>query len=162
MAKVVKEIIIMLLVFLVTLLLFAVIFYEYIPARKNVVEIETYSETSKVSDLLADDIDKQEKDVLLTYQGGEYEVTSSDLKNYQATDKYVPGKADPFSEVKSKDSDEASDATTNSTSKNSDTNKSDTNTTSTKGTSSNKKSATTDNTVDENKTNTFIDDKGTK
>lgn len=96
MAKVIKEIIIMLLICLVGMLLFAVIFYEYIPNRKIVPEVTEYSASDKVQELLADNIDEEKSQVVLTY-----EVTSKDLNNYEATNEYVPGKANPFAAVPS-------------------------------------------------------------
>lgn len=50
MAKIIKEIIIMLLVALAGMLLFAVIFYEYIPNRKVVPEVIQYSASEKIKD----------------------------------------------------------------------------------------------------------------
>ena len=92
MAKIIKEIIIMLLVCLITMLLLAIALYQYIPNRKIVPEIVKYSATEEVKDLLDDNINaKEEESVLLTY-----EVTSSDLNNYQITNDYVPGKSNPF------------------------------------------------------------------
>lgn len=93
MAKTIKEIIIMLLVCLITMLILAIALYQYIPNRKAVPEITTYVATEDVQDLLEDDIDKrsEEDSVILTY-----EVTSSDLNNYQSTNDYVPGKSNPF------------------------------------------------------------------
>lgn len=93
MAKTIKEIIIMLLVCLVTMLVLAIVLYQYIPNRKAVPEIITYAATEDVQLLLDDDIDQRSDDdqVILTY-----EVTESDLNSYQNTNDYVPGKANPF------------------------------------------------------------------
>lgn len=93
MAKTIKEIIIMLLVCLVTMLVLAIALYQYIPNRKAVPEITTYVATEDVQDLLEDNIDtkKDDDNVILTY-----EVTSSDLNNYQSINSYVPGKSNPF------------------------------------------------------------------
>ena len=94
--KKIKEIIIMLLVCLLTMIFFAVVLYAYIPNKKVVPEIVKFTATEEVQDLLADNIDSKEKDdVLLTY-----EVTASDLNNYESIDAYVPGKANPFEEFK--------------------------------------------------------------
>lgn len=92
--KVIKEIIIMLVVCLLTMLVLAIALYQYIPSKKIVPEISTYTASADVQDLLEDDIDSRtNKDkVILTY-----EVTSSDLNNYQTTKDYVPGKSNPFS-----------------------------------------------------------------
>ena len=94
MAKIIKEIIIMLLVCLATMLIFAIALYKYIPSKKIVPEIATYVATDEVKDLLADNIDSksEDEDVKVVY-----EVTSSDLAGYQTTNAYVPGKANPFS-----------------------------------------------------------------
>lgn len=94
-AKIIKEIIIMLLVALATMLVLAVSFYQYAPSKKIVPEISNYKASEDVQDLLEDDIDSRDRskdNVILTY-----EVTSSDLNNYQSTKEYVPGKANPFS-----------------------------------------------------------------
>lgn len=98
MAKIIKEIIIMLLVCLITMLLLAICLYKYIPNRKTVPEIVTYTATEEVQDLLADNIDtKTDGDnVILTY-----EVTASDLNNYKNTNIYVPGKSNPFAPASS-------------------------------------------------------------
>lgn len=92
MTKIIKEIFIMLLVCLVGILLFAVALYNFIPNRKVVPEIKTYSATEKIEEMKADDVDKEDKQVVLTYK-----VTSSDLNTYKATKSYVPGKENPFS-----------------------------------------------------------------
>ena len=112
MSKVIKEIIIMLLICLVVMLLFAVIFYEYIPNRKIVPEVVQYQATEEVKQQLADDIDQDNDDkIVLTY-----EVTSSDLYNYEVTNDYVPGKAAPFAVIVDEPEEtEETDNTTNST-----------------------------------------------
>lgn len=94
MTKYIKEIIIMLLVALAGMLLFAVIFYEYIPNRKVVPEVSQYSASEKIKELKADDIDKRNEQVIKTF-----EVTSSDLSNYKVTNDYVAGKSDPFEPI---------------------------------------------------------------
>ena len=91
MAKVIKEIIIILLICLISMLIFAILLYDYIPNRKIVAEVSQYQATPEVETLLADNIDSKENEIVLTY-----EVTSKDLNNYEANDKYVRGKANPF------------------------------------------------------------------
>ena len=90
MAKVIKEIIIMLVICLLTMLVLAIALYRYIPNRKAVPEVVTYTASEDVQDLLEDNIDtKSDQDnVILTY-----EVTASDLSGYQSTNTYVPGKS---------------------------------------------------------------------
>ena len=89
MTKVIKEIIIMLLICLVLMLIFAILFYEYIPSRKVVAEITTYQANDETQQLLSDTIDSQQ-DTRPIYT---YEVTSSELKGFEKTNEYVPGKA---------------------------------------------------------------------
>lgn len=154
--KVIKEIVIMLLVCLVTMLLFAVIFYNYLPARKIIPEVTTYSASDTVKELLADNIDSTDSNILLTFEGNEYEVTKSDLNNYETVKKYVPGKSNPFAAIKSdvESSDENNDNKTSTDDNTTDENKSNTSN-STKDNKSNTSSKDSD---DEE----YIKDKGTK
>ena len=114
MAKVIKEIIIMLLVCLITMLILAIGLYKYIPNRKAVPEVVTYTASEDVKDLLEDNIDKKSDsdDVILTY-----EVTASDLTGYQSINTYVPGKSNPFAAASSSTS---NDGNNNSSSNNGD------------------------------------------
>ena len=98
MAKVIKEIIIMLVICLLTMLVLAIALYRYIPNRKAVPEVVTYTASEDVQDLLEDNIDtKSDQDnVILTY-----EVTASDLSGYQSANTYVPGKSNPFAPASS-------------------------------------------------------------
>lgn len=93
MTKAIKEIIIMLLVCLVVMLALAVALYQYIPSRKEVQQIKTYAAAEEIKDLLEDDIDKRSEEEQVVYT---YEVTKSDLSNYQKINEYVPGKANPL------------------------------------------------------------------
>ena len=95
MTKIIKELIIMLLVCLAGMLLFAVVFYEYIPNRKIVPEVAKYEAPEQVKEMLADPVDQQESNKVVTT----YSVTASDLTNYKATKDYVPGKSNPFASV---------------------------------------------------------------
>ena len=95
MAKIIKEIIIMLLTCLAGMLLFAVVFYEYIPNRKIVPEVAKYKASERIRELKSDDIDKRNETIIKTF-----EVTSSDLTNYKIANDYVPGKSNPFGSKK--------------------------------------------------------------
>ena len=114
MSKIIKEIIIMLLVCLITMLILAIGLYKYIPNRKAVPEVVTYTASEDVKDLLEDNIDKKSDsdDVILTY-----EVTASDLTGYQSINTYVPGKSNPFAAASSSTS---NDGNNNSSSNNGD------------------------------------------
>ena len=145
MSKIIKEIIIMLLVCLVGMLLFSVIFYEYIPNRKIIPEVTQYSASDKIKEQMADDIDKKDDQIVKTF-----EVTSSDLNNFKVTKDYVAGKANPFAAV-------ASDAESNATtSKSSSNNNSSSSSSSSSNSSSGSKSAneTTDTDDEEEQTST--------
>ena len=95
MAKIIKEIILMLLTCLAGMLLFAVVFYNYIPNRKIVPEIAVYNASEKIKELKSDDIDKRNETIIKTFQ-----VTSSDLTNYKIANDYVAGKSNPFGSAK--------------------------------------------------------------
>ena len=142
MLKFLKESTIMLLICLVLLLLLAVIFYEYIPSRKVVSEITKYVPSSKVSQQLSDNIDKLDAEVILTFEQGGYEVTSSDLNKYKITEDYVPGKANPFAEE--------AESVSGSTS------------TSNNSSSSSTKTSSSANASKNTKSSEYIRDKGTK
>lgn len=109
MTKVIKEIIIMLLICLISMLILAVVLYDYIPNRKLVAEVTNYATSEEIKTQLADDIDSEEKEVVLTY-----EVTSGDLSTYQITNEYVPGKSNPFAEVIQSEGSQLDKDTTNS------------------------------------------------
>ena len=97
MAKVIKEIIIMLIVCLIGLIATSVILYDYRLSKKVIPAVEEYSATDEVAELLTDNVDSKENEqVILTY-----EVTSKDLKDYEKTNDYVPGKANPFAATSS-------------------------------------------------------------
>lgn len=119
MTKVVKEIIIMLLVCLVTMLVLAIALYKFIPNRKAVPEVVTYTASEDVQDLLEDNIDQKDDsdNVILTY-----EVTSSDLSSYQSAKTYVPGKSNPFAPSSSTVDGEYVEGNTSGTSGNTQTN----------------------------------------
>lgn len=112
MTKLIKEIIIMLIICLITMLVLAVALYDYIPNRKVVAEVTQYETSQEIETQLADDIDSEEKEVVLTY-----EVTASDLNTYESKNEYVPGKANPFSAATQSVNGDSDD--TNSTGENS-------------------------------------------
>ena len=143
MSKIIKEIIIMLLVCLVGMLLFSVIFYEYIPNRKIVPEVTQYSASDKIKEQMADDIDKKDDQIVKTF-----EVTSSDLNNFKVTKDYVAGKANPFAAV-------ASDAESNATTSKSSSNNNSSSSSSSKSSSGSKSTnETTDEDDEEEQTST--------
>ena len=89
--KIVRNIIIILLICLVGMVLFAFIFYNYMPSKKVVAETTEYKTSNEVKELLSDEIDQDNREVVKTF-----EVTSGDLRTYQYQNKFTPGKANPF------------------------------------------------------------------
>jgi len=139
MAKIIKEIIIMLLVCLAGMLLFAVLFYEYIPNRKVVPEVSLYSAPETIKEMMADDIDKRDEQIIKTFQ-----VTSSDLTKYKITNDYVAGKSDPFAVGKQSPDSDSSTKKSASESKANSTQKTDTDTSSTDSSTSSQKDSKDD------------------
>ena len=110
MPKVIKEIIIVLLVILLSMLIFSVLLYDYIPNRIQSKETVTYSATDDVKTLLQDSVAQDSENIILTY-----EVTSTDLTNYEKAKEYVPGKQNPFAVY----TEQTKETTTNTTDSNS-------------------------------------------
>ena len=93
MAKsIIKEIIIILLLSLAIMLVLGIAFYEYIPIAKIVPNEVNYTTPGEVKEELMNGETANEEEVILTYS-----INSSDLNNYKKTQKYKPGKANPFS-----------------------------------------------------------------
>lgn len=72
MEKIIKKIIRILSICLITILFFAILLYKYIPSKKDIPEIKTYTATEDVQELL--EYQTNSNNVILTY-----EVTASDL-----------------------------------------------------------------------------------
>lgn len=92
MAKnIVKEIIIILLLTLAIILILGVLLYEYVPANKIIPEAVSYNTPENVREELASAESIEEQQMIMTY-----EITASDLKNYQRVNDYKAGKKNPF------------------------------------------------------------------
>ena len=95
MAKtIIKEIIIALLVCLAVLLILSVILYDFIPTNKVIPEAIEYQPSSEVEVELNAAVDDHSDEIIKTY-----EITASDLDNFERTDEYLPGKANPFAAI---------------------------------------------------------------
>ena len=95
MAKtIIKEIIIALLVCLAVLLILSVILYDFIPTNKVIPEAIEYQPSSEVEVELNAAVDDHSDEIIKTYK-----ITASDLDNFERTDEYLPGKANPFAAV---------------------------------------------------------------
>lgn len=93
MAKaIIKEIFIMLLLCVAIVLVFGVIFYDYIPTNKAVPnKLEAYVTPENIQEEIEEEIMEMNKVEV------SYEITESDLDLYKQTHSYTPGKRDPFS-----------------------------------------------------------------
>ena len=92
MAKaIIKEIFIMLLLCVAIVLVFGVIFYDYIPTNKAVPnKLEAYVTPENIQEEIDEEIMEMNKIEV------SYEITESDLDLYKQTHSYTPGKRDPF------------------------------------------------------------------
>lgn len=92
MAKnIIKEIIILLLLTLAIILILGVLLYGYSPSSKVLPEAVSYTTPESVREELASSANEDEDQMVMTY-----EITASDLKNYQRVNDYVQGKRNPF------------------------------------------------------------------
>lgn len=91
--SIIKEIIIMLLVCLAILLVLCVLLYDFIPSNKVLPAEVSYSPSEEIKHELESAVQGEQTEVVLSY-----EVTSTDLKNYEKSDDYNAGKVNPFSE----------------------------------------------------------------
>ena len=93
MAKsIIKEIVIILLLCLAIMLVFGIVFYEYVPIGKTIPNEVNYTTPQNVKKELASSSDVDDSQIIMTY-----EINSDDLTNYRRVQDYVPGKANPFS-----------------------------------------------------------------
>ena len=92
MAKVIKEIIIVLLLCLGIIVLLGILLYEYVPMTKTIPTPVSYSTPENVKEELSTSASIDDSKIIRTYQ-----IDSTDLSNYRTTQDYKPGKANPFS-----------------------------------------------------------------
>lgn len=141
--NIMKEIIIILLLTLAIILVLGVLLYEYVPANKIVPEKVAYTTPEEVKKELETVVSNDEE------QYFDYHIDSTQIKNYQKIQEYVPGRKNPFGKLESEET-----ASSTNTEKQSNVNKND---------SSNKESnanSNTNNSTQENKG--YLPDKGTK
>lgn len=106
---IIKEIGIVLLLLIAIILIFAIIFYDYIPSNKTVpIKIQAYNMPEDIQNELADAFTEGENIVKTFY------IDSTDLDSYESTNDYDKGKANPFADY--------SEESTNTTQNNTDTN----------------------------------------
>lgn len=90
--SILKEISIMLLLFVAIILILIVTFYEYIPTNKIVPnKLSTYTTQENIKAEIEEEVSGLNKVEV------SYEITGSDLTLYKQSNGYKPGKPDPFS-----------------------------------------------------------------
>ncbi len=90
--KVIKEIIIILLLCLAIILVLGLLLYEYVPTKKIIPEQVSYTTPSEIKEEINKGEVVEDEQVILTYS-----VDSTDLRNYERINTYIPGKTNPFS-----------------------------------------------------------------
>lgn len=90
--KVIKEMIIILLLCLAIILILGLILYDYVPTGKIIPEQVSYITPSEIKEEINKGENVENEQVILTYS-----VDSTDLRNYERINTYVPGKTNPFS-----------------------------------------------------------------
>lgn len=89
--SVIKEIILVLLLCLAIILVMAIALYKYIPVSKTLPSEVAYTIPTETKEELAASEYVDNSQIVMTYT-----VNASDLNNYQRTNNYKPGKANPF------------------------------------------------------------------
>ena len=88
---IIRETIIALLVCLAVLIILSVVLYNYIPSNKIVPETVEYSPSKEIQAQLNSAVEDNSEEILMTY-----EITASDLDNFERTNEYNTGKVNPF------------------------------------------------------------------
>ena len=113
-----RETIIALLVSIAVLLILSVVLYNYMPSNKVIPETVEYTPTKEIQEQLSSAVEDTSKEVIVTY-----EVTANDLNNFEKTNEYNPGKANPFAAASESSTEDttgnSTGETTNSTNGNS-------------------------------------------
>ena len=91
--KVIKEIGLVLLLLIAIILVFTIIFYDYIPNNKTVpVKIQAYNIPEDIQNELKESFTEGEN-IVKTYY-----IDDTDLNSYESTKDYDKGKANPFAD----------------------------------------------------------------
>lgn len=90
--KIIKEMIIILLLCLAIILILGLLLYDYVPTGKIIPEEVSYTTPSEINEEINKSENVEDEQVILTYS-----VDSTDLRNYERINTYVPGKTNPFS-----------------------------------------------------------------
>lgn len=109
MKKILKQVIIVFLTVLTVALVFAIIFYKYIPTNKVIpTKVPAYLTPESVEA----EIKESNTEIEFASENQVYEITDSDLSQYQSKRSYNPGKSDPFKEY-TESSDDGDNGTSN-------------------------------------------------
>lgn len=102
--KLLRQIVLIIIFMAIAILLSQVILYDYASNDKTVSKVKKYERTEKVEKALSSNTDTSQNGESIEFtNGGEvsingkYEVTNTDLNNYEKTNDYNPGKVNPFS-----------------------------------------------------------------
>lgn len=95
--NIMKEIIIILLLTLAIILVLGVLLYEYVPANKIIPEKVAYTTPEEVKKELETVVSSDDE------QYFDYHIDSTQIKNYQKIQEYVPGRKNPFGELESEE-----------------------------------------------------------
>jgi len=100
--RIVKEIFIVVLLFIVVLFVLGILLYDFIPGKKENIKSVEYVADNSVQDVLDEikentgvDVKEQNSDVPLK----SYSIDSGDLDVYASENSYESGKSDPFAET---------------------------------------------------------------
>ena len=123
--NIIKEIIMILLLTLAIILVLGVLLYEYVPANKIIPEKVSYTTPEEVKTELETVVNEDEEELYV-----DYHIDSTQIKNYQKIQEYVPGRKNPFVSLESQET-----STTTNDGKQNNSNTSNTGSTSNSGTS---------------------------
>lgn len=92
--SVIKELILVLLLCLAIILVLGILLYKYVPLSKTLPSEVAYTIPAETKEELAASEHIDDSQIVMTYT-----VNASDLNNFQRTQNYKPGKANPFAAV---------------------------------------------------------------
>ena len=87
-----KELIITILLCGAIIGIMGVFLYNYMPIGKEIPAVPNYETPGEIKEMLNSNDSLEEEKIVMTY-----DIDSTDLNNYKKTQKYKPGKANPFS-----------------------------------------------------------------
>ncbi len=94
--SIIKEILIIVLLIIATVILLGIVFYEYNPINKKVPsDVEAYVLPEKTAEELNETLEaSQTQNIIKTYR-----IDAKDLKGFEKTNDYEKGKLNPFDKV---------------------------------------------------------------